>query len=76
MSVSSIMSVLILSNTLQMFIRCSKICKENILEESLLERFPECSCCCVQLNSVHIISPSPGGQYLSAIKSLPAHKQM
>lgn len=59
-----------------MFFRCSKIGKENILDESLLERFPECSCRHVQLNSVHIISLAPGRQYLSAIKSLPVHKQM
>lgn len=75
MSVSSIISVLILSNTLQMFIPCSKIRADNILDESLLERFPECSCHHVQLNSVHTVPLTPSRQYLCAIKSLPGHKQ-
>lgn len=57
-----------------MLCRCSsqavKICL-NIFDESPLDRFPECSCHGVQLNSVHIISPpSPSRQCLSA------HKQM
>lgn len=57
MIVSSIISVLMLSNTLQMFVPGSKIGGDNILDESLLERFPECSCRHVQLNSVHTPPP-------------------
>lgn len=69
-SVSPVRSVLMLSNTKQMFVRRSEAGTANVSVESLLEAFPDCSCRHVQLNFVHPKPPllsSPRRQYLCAI---------